>query len=282
MGGSNQEDVNAREELAICIAGMPMTLGLGDLNRDDRLKIAERYSAFATSEDRPNPGVTLEIEPGPPFIPFHAGSTWQIRTSERGGRIEFESHREQGWMDRMTGEGLLVMRPEGNPENFLRVMYAWLCLESDGLLLHAAGIVREERGYVFFGPSGSGKTTITRLSLDHTVLSDDLVILRREGEAVRVYGVPFRGDMPEAPRTNVSAELDGLLLLVKDSYHHITPVSTIEAVARLASCVPFVMTGPGNAARVMDICSSIQELMPVRALHFRPDSGFWRAIDGAL
>ncbi len=56
------------------------------------------------------------------------------------------------------------MRPGGNPENYLRVIYAWRCLEQGALLVHASGVIRRGRGFVFFGPSGSGKTTSARLS----------------------------------------------------------------------------------------------------------------------
>lgn len=272
--------MNSPHDLSLSIAALPVTISLGGLEQSSQRLIVERYAAFAVPERARAPRFELHIEPGPPFIPFQVGGSWQVRTTASEGRIEFESHLEKGWIDISGGEGSLVMRPEGNPENFLRVLYAWLCLENDAVLLHAAGIVREGRGYVFFGPSGSGKTTVTRLSLDNTVLSDDLVILKREGDMVRVHGVPFRGDMPEAPRTNVSAVVQGLFMLVKGVDHRLTPVPQVEAAARLTACVPFVMADPANAARVLVTCASIVERMPVRALHFRPDSEFWRVIDG--
>lgn len=280
MRGKDQSGMARGYELGISIAGMPVALSLGNLDEATRRQIEDRYAAFAEDQNPRMPGVKIEIEPGPPFIPFRVGSSWEIRTSKRNGRIEFESHLEKGWINQTSGEGLLVMRPEGNPENFLRVLYAWLCLEDEGILLHASGVVREGRGFVFFGPSGSGKTTVSSLSLNYTVLSDDLVILKRKGKEVRVYGVPFRGELVEAPRANLSAELSGLYVLVKDSAHHLSPVPPFEAVARLTSCVPFVMTDSANSARVMEICGSIEARVPVQALHFLPDAGFWRVIDG--
>lgn len=275
----DRTDALDRRKLCISIAGMRITLLLGELGSADRARIVGRYADFAVADNRRTPSLQLRAEPGPPFVPFQNGVGWQIRTVARGNRIEFESHLEAGWIDRDTGQGSLVIRPEGNPENFLRVLYAWFCLENDAILLHAAGVIREGRGYVFFGPSGSGKTTISRLSLEQSVLSDDLVILKRHDGIIRVYGVPFRGDLPEAPRANASADLDGLFMLVKDSDHRIAYVPHFEAVAHLTSCVPFVTSDRENAERVIDICAMIEERTPVRALHFRPDPGFWRVID---
>jgi hypothetical protein len=116
------------------------------------------------------------------------------------------------------------------------------------------------------------------------ILSDDLVILQREkaeGAArLRVYGVPFRGEMIEAGRANGTASLAGLFALVKDSAHRLAGLDRTEATARLAACVPFVMSQPENAHRTLALCDEITRLGRVQRLHFRRDAGFWKVIDG--
>jgi hypothetical protein len=266
--------------LNLSIADIPVTLRLYALDEPMRARILERYAAFMTPPSSAAISIDVHVEPGPEYIPFGLSSTWQIKSSMQACRLEFESHLENGWVDFGSGRGALTLRPTGDTENFLRVLYAWQCLERDALVLHSSGIIRQGQGYVFFGPSGSGKTTLSRLSLDHTVLSDDLVIVKKCGPAFRVYGVPFRGDMPEAPRTNAVADLRGLFMLVKASEHRVTPVPAPEAVARLSACVPFVMAQPANARRVAEFCAALAAAVPVRALHFRRDAGFWSVIDG--
>ncbi len=266
--------------LNISIAGMRVTLRLDELDAPDRAQILEHYAAFTDAKLPAAISIHLHVEPGPAFIPLPTGQVYQIHTANRDGRIAFESHFETGSIDLTSGQGSLVMRPGGRPENFLRVLYAWLCLEQRALLLHAAGVVRAGQGYVFFGHSGSGKTTISHLSLEHTILSDDLVILKTHADAVRVYGVPFRGDLLQAPRTNASAELRGLYTLVKADVPRITPVPPVEAIARLSECVPFIMTEPHNAARVLETCAAIQARVPVQTLFFRRAADFWSVIDG--
>jgi len=269
--------------LPLSIADIPVTLRLDGCDAPTRAHIAERYAAFVAPTSTPALSLALSVEPGPAYIPFETNGVWQIHTSAHNGRIEFESHLEKGWVERTAGNGALVMRPQGDPENFLRVLYAWLCLERDALLLHACGVIREGHGYVFFGPSGSGKTTTARLSQAHTILSDDLVIIKNVGAGssrpyYRVFGVPFRGDLPEAPRTNDVAELRGVFALVKDTAHRVRALSAPQAVARLAACVPFVMAQPAPARRVVEICTDLAAKVPVRALHFSRDDGFWRVI----
>ncbi len=244
-------------------------------------KFFDDYAAFAVSEKQVTPPISVRIEAGPLFIPLSPHGL-QIKTSNQSGRIEFVSYHEKGWFDQKTRQGELILRPEGHPENFLRVLYGWRCLEQDALLLHASGVICKGQGFVFFGCSGSGKTTITRFSQGTTILSDDLVIIRAETsapEGVRVFGVPFRGEFVEAPRMNASARLRGLYALAKDRQNQVVQMGEAESVAKLAACVPFVMTQPQIVSQVLELCKKINLLRPVAGLHFQMGPGFWSLID---
>jgi hypothetical protein len=260
----------------IKIAEITVALEIADAGKREQL--GERYREFTVSDSEPQARIRVEVSDDARFIPMEPGP-WIIETTYERGRLNYRSHLDAGWMDIEGGECLVKIAPEADVENFLRVLYAHLCLKAGGMLLHAAGVVRGGAGYVFFGPSGSGKTTTARLSLDKTVLSDDLVILRIEGDKARVHGVPFRGDFPEAPRVNTSADLRGLFTLVKAAEHRIEDVARPEAVARLLGCMPFVMVDGAHTKRAIEICSQIIERVPVRALRFRRDPGFWREIN---
>ena len=217
--------------------------------------------------------------PGTPFIAPQGAREWQIRTRKRAVWVEYVSFLERGWVDREAGVAHLLMRPGGQLENFLRVLFAWECVARGGLLLHASGVIRDGKGYVFFGRSGAGKTTVTRLAGNATVLSDDLVVVGQRGGQGWVYGVPFRGAMAEAPRTNAAAPLCGLFALDKALVHRLEEMAPACAVAQLAACVPFVMGQPATAAAVMEICAGLAAQVPVRTLHFRRDGGFWSLLE---
>ena len=261
-----------KELVQINIAGIAVALAIDD--DEKRAAVRERYAEFIAASPRPQVTVRVKVAAGARFVPLRSGP-WVIELDEKGDRLDYRSHFDAGWMEIGAGKAFLEIAPEADIENFLRVLYARLCLREGGLLLHAAGIVRGEAGFVFFGPSGSGKTTTARLSPEFTVLSDDLVIVKIGEGGVRVHGVPFRGDFAEATRVNRSAELRGLFTLVKAPVHAVVPLPPPEARARLLSCVPFVMTDARRARRAMEIGSQITGRVPVRALHFRLDSGFW-------
>lgn len=266
--------------LIVSIAGLAVSIDTSECAPPIRNQMIDHYSAFLVPSAQVIYNICIRTEPGEPFVPFQVGGVWQIYSREHAGRIEFESHLEKGWMNPATGQAELTLRESGDPENFFRVMYAWLALEHGGLLVHSSGVVRDGRGYAFFGASGDGKTTISRLSLNHTILSDDMVIIRKKNGKFHLYGVPFRGNLIEAPRTNASADLHGLFTLVKDHTHRLVPMSTSEGMAHLVACIPFVMAQPGNIQRVLGISSELVTQVPVRTLHFSRDPGFWRVIDG--
>lgn len=241
-------------------------------------QILDRYGDFLSPNDTPEVTVQVEVREGVQFVPFEPGP-YVVNSSFQDGRLTFESYFEAGFVDMTTGQGHLLMAPRGNVENFLRVLYAWRCVHHDALLLHASGIIKDGRAFVFFGASGSGKTTVARLSLDHTILSDDLVIVKKRTGSYRAYGVPFRGDMPEAPRTNARADLHGLFRLRKDTSHFTMPFRHSHAVAELTCCAPFVTGDPTMSRRVMDFCADLAASLPVKELHFSHNKGFWRVID---
>ncbi len=260
------------DPVRIDIAGIAVAVEIED--DEMRAALCERYAEFIIARAEPQVTVTVKVAAGARFVPLRSGP-WIIELDEKGDRLNYRSHFDSGWMEIEAGKAFLEIAPEADIENFLRVLYARLCLREGGLLLHAAGVVRDEAGFVFFGPSGSGKTTTARLSPGHTILSDDLVIVKIDDGGVRVHGVPFRGDFADAPRVNRRADLRGLFTLVKAAEHAVSPLPPPEAIARLLSCVPFVMTDARRARRAMEIGLQITERVPVRALHFRLDSGFW-------
>lgn len=259
------------------IAGIGVALEITDA--DKLASVRERYQEFLAADLKPQAVIRVSVGDDARFIPMNPGP-WIIETSYDKGYLKYCSHLDRGHVDLERGTGDLVVAPEMDVENFLRVLYAHLCLRAGGLLLHAAGVICDDEGFVFFGPSGSGKSTTSRLSLDKTILSDDLIILRIHDDKVRVYGVPFRGDFPEAPRVNTSADLRGLFSLVKAPEHSIAHISPPAALARLLACMPFVIIDAAHAKRAVETCAQITKLVPVRALRFRLDSGFWGEIYG--
>ncbi len=266
--------------LALRIADMVVALEIDDPSLAARIE--SRYRPFLGSGDVANVTVAVRAVPGAQYLPIARGN-WAIESRLEGHVLHYRSYREEGMVDLAAGKGRVHIAPDADIENFLRVLFAHLCLASDALLLHAGGLVRaaDGLGYVFFGPSGAGKTTATRLSADRgIVLSDDLVILRAGPNGSVLHGVPFRGELDDAPRANRRAILRGIFRLFQADRNEIRPFSTAVAVAELAAASPFAVSEPHLRPQLLEVCGRIARQTPVCALYFRQDDSFWKAIDG--
>jgi len=164
-------------------------------------------------------------------------------------------------------------------ENFLRILTASFILDSDGFLLHASGVVRKGRAYVFFGPSGAGKTTVTHLSPGDRVLSDDLTLVVRHDGRYEAAGIPFGMAHHHVPDTCGSFPIASFNRLVQSREVRREPLAGARAVAEVASSLPFVMQEASKADRAVDVVASALREIPAYRLHFRRDAGFWDVVE---
>lgn len=254
-------------------------LALRSTSRDADQRIRTRYHDFITDNSAPQIDITLSVVPGAQFVEIKPGP-WVIEVEYADNRLFYQSYLERGEVNLISGVGTLEMAPEASIENFLRTVVAWLCVSSDALMLHAAGVIRDGLGYVFFGPSGAGKTTTSRISAKVAeVVSDDLVIIRVENGIGKLYGVPFRGEMSEAPRANQSAPLKAIFRLRQDTAHFLEQTSSVTSIAELVAASPFVVQELSLSARLIEVCDKISRSVPILTLHFKRDDGFWKVID---
>src|SRR5262249_55204742 len=151
-------------------------------------------------------------------------------------------------------------------------------LELGGFLLHASGIVRNGRAYVFFGPSGSGKTTVTHLSPNDVVLSDDLTLVVRTCRGYEAAGIPFGMAHHTVPHTRESCPIASFNRLVQSQEVGREPITGARALAEVASCLPFVMQESEQADRAVGALALALGEIPVYRLQFRKESSFWNVV----
>lgn len=256
-----------------------IAVGIITTDPETAQKIRHSYREFLDPNATPTVTVTVNIKPGALYVEPLPGN-WIIESTYTEDRLTFKSYQEYGELNLKTGEGFVEMAPDAYIENYLRVLYAWLCLKDGGVLLHSSGVVRNNAGYIFFGPSGAGKTTTSRLSARQaTVLSDDLVIIRQWNDQYYLFGVPFKGELSDAPRANQYAPLKGIFRLRQDVRHYIEPISRVVAVAEMAGSAPFINNIPALNGKLLTTCNQIARAVPIQQLHFRRDDGFWKVID---
>jgi hypothetical protein len=203
------------------------------------------------------------------------------KVSQLGRKTLFQRSDFAAWVDVEAREGRSVLGRNMEPfavESFLRICYSFLAVESSGLLLHSAGVIRDGKGYVFPGVSGTGKSTIATLATDReTVLSDELVVVRKMRGGYLVYSTPFYGTN-ESVDLNANVPLKAAFLPVKDSEVYARRAKPSRALAKLLSSVLFFGQEAGSNQRLMDISADIVAQIPFYDLHFRRDASFWECI----
>lgn len=186
------------------------------------------------------------------------------------------------YVDVERGQARLTIRADHaleEVEYFLRIVYALLVFRAGGLLFHAAGIVRRDRGYLFFGYSGSGKTTVARLSPHDRVLNDDLVVLLPAARGWIVHATPFSNPTQVQPVGPCSAPIAALLRLVQNTTVHLEAVTPAQGLAEIVASVPVISTDPDRSFLLLERCQRLLREVPIYRLHFLPDDSFWPAVE---
>ena len=267
----------------------PLHIRLGGLSREQSGKMRRRFQPFVMEgSGLPDLMIDLRQAGAPGFLRSPGrgiAETYRLESRARAGGRAFWSYEFAGFIDAPGRRAVLALvQPDGplfdrGLENFLRVLTATFVLDRGGFLLHASGVVRAGKAYVFFGPSGSGKTTVTHLSPGDRVLSDDLTLVVKNGGRFEAAGIPFGMAHHHVPDTSGSFPIASFNRLVQSREVRREPLTGARAVAEIAASLPFVMQESDRADRAVEVVSRAVRDIPAYRLHFRPDGSFWDVVE---
>jgi hypothetical protein len=249
-------------------------------------RLEREWSGFL-AEAAASPFLDVEVvraampAPGGPFAPKAMRS--------RLGRGEAAFGMQEGDVEvRSSGDAMVRLSTEVDGDrawfafqNLLRAALAWRLPSRVGMLLHAAGVVLDDRAFVLAGSEGSGKSTFASLAQlgGARVLSDDLVMLDGAGPAVDAVGAPFRSTHrgpQEAGRWRVAA----LLLPVHGPGARLDAVPKLLVRSRITANLPFVAEGIGADPRIDAVIDRLADGVPARSLVFARDPSFVEVLRG--
>ena len=269
-------------------------------------EITEPYRGFVSDPSDPGEGeavrvsVTLgAIEPRGGRVLFDGGS-WRLlaRGAERSLVFQtrfmteplYEARFRPGAREvEMTCSPSLLETTDGvtcihshfrYPLDQLLAMYL---LADRGVILHAAGVVRDGRALAFAGVSGAGKSTVIGLAAGWSgavALNDDRIILRLQDDRVTAHGTPWPGEAAVAE--NRSAEAGALLFLDKGPENRVRAISPRETLARLLPTVSLPWFDPERLDPGLRACDAIIRHVPAAVFTFRPERAALDTLDAFL
>jgi hypothetical protein len=224
---------------------------------------------------------------------FEARENWRLFGDRRRYIFEtFQSNEDSGAVNRVCilqkkglSRGAVYSFPQRESdlhckgwslEQFMKILGHILVVtiihRHQGVLIHSSGIILNGKGKIFCGVSGAGKTTLARLweyRPGVTVLSDDRVIVRKEGNAYFLYGTPWPGEGGMA--SSRKAPLDKIYFLFKDKENTLTSLDRKKGLHQIVTqCFP-ALWDRESLDFAMGFCGELLRDIPSFRFGFVPD-----------
>lgn len=250
------------ETIQITIADF--TINISGLSAKLKEKLLERYDGFL---DGPAQNIfSATIGKGSDcFISPAENGMLNIEEKNHEFKVYILSTDFSGFADMESRSGfILLARPDEvkfavySIENYLIRVFNIMAIEAGGFFLHACGVVKENKAYLFYGPSGSGKSAVASLSPELGVLSGDLILIfPAEGDYL-ASSTPFWGSMSRALKTKGSYTIKGCFHLVKSTETEIKKIDNIKAMTTIFSSSLF---GAFNSKRSLKLFDNIKDFV---------------------
>lgn len=160
--------------------------------------------------------------------------------------------------------------------NALMIAFAFAGAYRHIVLMHAAVVELDGKGYLFLGKSGTGKSTHARLWLSEfpgsSLLNDDnpAVRIAPDGSGVIVYGTPWSGKTP--CYRNASASVGAIVRLEQAPENVIVRQPAIKAFASiLSSCSTMIWDG-GSYNAIISTATQMATVVPTFHLRCLPNA----------
>lgn len=161
-----------------------------------------------------------------------------------------------------------------------QIIALFLLPRHERVLIHAAGMELNGRGFLFSGRSGAGKSTICR-QLQHlsggTLLSDDRIIVQCDPCGFVQWGTPWVGEAAIA--RNRSAPLDAVFFLRHAETNAAVRLTARQAMERLfvTASVPFF--SEPLTQQTIALMDRLVTHVPFFELQCTPDAGVAKFIE---
>lgn len=240
------------------------SLRLDGLDEELAERLERRWGGFLHRRAEPAPRYLLRV--------LRGGRARWLDDPAPGGLYRLEALREAGRLLIASQHFALAPEPQDRVwrvalsenaeepaerilDNVARILAARLALESGGFALHAAGVERDGRAYLFAGKSRSGKSTAARLAAPARSLGDDfgLVLPGAGADDWLTAAMPFDNSacVTDPPVAGLLPVV-GVWRLYQATAGRVERPRGAEAVASLMACAAFPWVLPDLAEVLLD------------------------------
>lgn len=161
-------------------------------------------------------------------------------------------------------------------ENALRFVAAHLAVDEGGFAMHAAGVARDGRAFLFAGPSGAGKSTAVRLAAPATGLGDDFGLVVPTERGWMAPALPFDNAERIVHRPPGGPfSVAGIWRLYQASETRVEEPRADLAVASLMGCIAFPWAMPERSERLLEHAGRYVREGRYRHLYFTRETDLW-------
>jgi hypothetical protein len=156
------------------------------------------------------------------------------------------------------------------PQDLEIVLFSNWLANYDDVILHASGIARNNKGYIFAGNSRVGKSTlVNELASDpaNVALGEDQVVLRLIKGRFWVFGTPWH----ENPKlcSPMGVPLERLFFPTRERQDGIRDISAPESVVKLMTTAFVPYYRPDAVERILDRFLMVSQNLPVHSLKYQ-------------
>ena len=161
-------------------------------------------------------------------------------------------------------------------DNTARYFAARIAADRGGFAMHAAGVMRNGRAFVFAGPSRAGKTTAVSLSAPDRSLGDDFAIALPGDNGWRAPALPFDNSERCDPSSSAATyPMAGIWRLHQAEAVRVERPAASVATASLMSCTAFPWVIPELVEALLEHVRDYVETGGFAHLHFTPNDDLW-------
>lgn len=171
------------------------------------------------------------------------------------------------------GNILFIRKDIYSFDSFLRVYISDVLNKHNGLLIHSAGVVFNDRGFLFVSKSGGGKSTIAKIfSNEFPILNDEIIPLIFEKNKIYSFSSPFYGEIRSGNKF-IFVEVSKVFLIKKSDTNFERDLDLNEKIFKIMRCVLNFNNDKDTISKILNKVIKISKTC-VSELNFTKDKNF--------